>query len=100
MNGGSVRVRERPNGAGERGADMAGALTASRVYVPQGAASGLEQAGTPLAAVESLRTERIHRAVFGHAKIVHVLEGRARIETSTGTHEFSAGMAMGLGAGR
>ena len=46
-----------------------------------------------------MRTERIHRAVFGHAKIVHVLEGRAWIETATGAHEFSAGTAMALGAG-
>lgn len=50
--------------------------------------------------MESVRTERIHRAVFGHAKIVHVLEGCARIETATGTHEFPAGTAMALGAGR
>jgi AraC family transcriptional regulator len=93
-------VRERPNGAGESVADTAGALTASRLSLPQGAASVLEPAGTPLAAVESVRTERIHRAVFGHAKIVHVLERCARIETATGTHEFPAGTAMALGAGR
>jgi hypothetical protein len=55
--------------------------------------------GQPLAAVESVRTERIHRAVFGHAKIVQVIEGRARIETATGTHELLPGMTMALGAG-
>lgn len=55
--------------------------------------------GPPLAAVESLRTERIHRAVFGHAKIVHVLEGAVQIETATGTFEMAPGFAMSLGAG-
>ncbi|WP_448711796.1 helix-turn-helix transcriptional regulator [Microbacterium profundi] len=56
-------------------------------------------AGPPLSAVESVRAERIHRAVFGHAKIVHVLEGAARIETATGIHELTPGYAMALGAG-
>lgn len=49
--------------------------------------------------MESVRAERIHRAVFGHAKIVHVLEGAARIETATGIHELTPGYAMALGAG-
>lgn len=49
--------------------------------------------------MESVRTERIHRAVFGHAKIVHVLEGAAQIETATGVHELTPGSAMTLGAG-
>ena len=56
-------------------------------------------AGPPLSAVESVRAERIHRAVFGHAKIVHVLEGAAHIETATGIHELTPGYAMALGAG-
>jgi|1115.fasta_scaffold01543_11 AraC family transcriptional regulator len=56
-------------------------------------------AGPPLSAVESVRTERIHRAIFGHAKIVHVLEGAAQIETATGLHELTPGSAMTLGAG-
>lgn len=56
-------------------------------------------AGPPLSAVESVRAERIHRVVFGHAKIVHVLEGAARIETATGIHELTPGYAMALGAG-
>lgn len=55
---------------------------------------------SPLAAVESTRTERINRAVFGHAKIVQVMEGRARIETASGIHELLPGMTMALGAGR
>ncbi|MEV8025306.1 hypothetical protein [Microbacterium sp. NPDC080220] len=46
-----------------------------------------------------MRAERIHRAVFGHAKIVHVLEGAAHIETATGIHELTPGYAMALGAG-
>ncbi|WP_082071944.1 helix-turn-helix domain-containing protein [Microbacterium azadirachtae] len=58
-----------------------------------------QPAGPPLAAVESVRTERIHRAVFGHAKIVHVLEGAAQVETATGIHELTPGSAMTLGAG-
>lgn len=52
-----------------------------------------------MAAIESVRTERIHRAVFGHAKIVHVLEGAAQVETATGVHELTPGSAMSLGAG-
>lgn len=56
-------------------------------------------AGPPLSAVESIRTERIHRAVFGHAKIVHVLEGAALVETATGIHELTPGSVMSLGAG-
>ncbi len=56
-------------------------------------------AGPPLSAVESVRAERIHRAVFGHAKNVHVLEGAAHIETATGIHELTPGYAMALGAG-
>lgn len=55
--------------------------------------------GPPLAAVESTRNERIHRAVFGHAMIVHVLEGAAQVQTAAGLHELTPGFAMALGAG-
>lgn len=55
--------------------------------------------GLPLSAVESARTEPVRRAVFAHAKIVHVLEGRARVDTATGSHELAAGTVLALGAG-
>ena len=55
--------------------------------------------GPPLAAVESVRVESTRRAVFDHAKIVHVLEGSAQIETATGIYELTPGAAMTLGAG-
>lgn len=42
----------------------------------------------------------MRRAVFDSAKIVHVLEGSARVETALGTHELSSGSAFALGAGR
>lgn len=54
--------------------------------------------GQPLAAIESVRTEPANRAVFEHAKLVQVLEGRAHITTATGTHELLPGMTMALGA--
>jgi AraC family transcriptional regulator len=66
--------------------------------------SGLERAPfssrLPVAAVESVRTERIERAVFTHVTIVQVLEGRACIQTPSGTVELRPGMAMALGAER
>ncbi|MGN6218758.1 MAG: AraC family ligand binding domain-containing protein [Microbacterium sp.] len=37
--------------------------------------------------------------MFGHAKIVHVLEGAAQVDTATGIHELTPGSAMTLGAG-
>lgn len=55
--------------------------------------------GVLLAAVESTRTEPIRRAVFDHAKIVHVMEGRIRLETESGSYELLPGNAVALGAG-
>jgi AraC-like DNA-binding protein len=41
----------------------------------------------------------MRRAVFTSAKIVHVMEGAASVETPFGTYELSAGSAFALGAG-
>lgn len=51
-------------------------------------------------AVESVRTLPMRRAVFGTAKIVHVMEGAARVHTELGVHELSPGYAFALGARR
>jgi len=56
--------------------------------------------GRLLAAVESVRTERTHRTVFGQAKILHIMEGSVEIETLDGTHRLGPGMSFALGAGR
>lgn len=53
----------------------------------------------PVMAVESSRTLPMARAVFAQAKIVHVLEGRALVETALGPHELRPGSALTLGAG-
>lgn len=42
----------------------------------------------------------MHRVVFEHAKIVHVMEGRVRVETATGTYDLLPGAALALGTGR
>lgn len=54
----------------------------------------------PLSAIESARTEPVRRAVFAHAKIVHIMEGRASVETETGAYELVAGAVLTLGAGQ
>lgn len=64
------------------------------------AAEARERAGVLLTAVESKRSSPIRRAVFEHAKIVHVMEGRVRVDTSSGSHELLPGSALVLGAGR
>lgn len=53
----------------------------------------------PLAAVESVRTKQINRAVFGHAKIVQTMDGYAQVETALGACELRPGLAMVVGAG-
>lgn len=60
---------------------------------------GEQRPGVLLAAVESVRTEPIGRAVFAHANLVHVLEGRVRLETASGSCELLPGSAFALGAG-
>ncbi|GAA2229801.1 helix-turn-helix transcriptional regulator [Herbiconiux moechotypicola] len=52
-----------------------------------------------LTAVESVRTEPVRRAVFAHAKLVHVMEGRIELETASGSRELWAGSALLLGVG-
>lgn len=56
--------------------------------------------GLLLAAVESARSAPIRRAVFTHAKLVHVMEGRVRLETASGSCELLPGSAFVLGAGQ
>lgn len=56
--------------------------------------------GLLLSAVESARTEPVRRAVFGHAKIMHVMDGHARVDTETGSHDLWAGTILALGAGQ
>lgn len=60
----------------------------------------MRSCGLPLFAVESARTAPVRRAVFAHAKIVYILEGRARVDTATGSHELVAGTVLALGAGQ
>lgn len=60
---------------------------------------GEQRPGVLLAAVESVRTEPIRRAVFAHAKLVHVLEGRVRLETASGSCELLPGSVFALGTG-
>lgn len=54
----------------------------------------------PLAVVENRRIEPVRGAVFAHAKIMHVMEGRVGVETAAGAAELGAGMAVVVGAGR
>lgn len=61
---------------------------------------GAGTCGPPISAIESARTEPVRRAVFAHAKIVHIMEGRARVDTATGSHELVAGTVLALGAGQ
>lgn len=56
-------------------------------------------AGTPVVAIESARTLPTSRAVFQYAKIMHVVEGRVRVETPSGAVELQAGSSLTLGAG-
>jgi AraC-like DNA-binding protein len=42
----------------------------------------------------------MRRAVFDSAKIVHVMDGAARVETALGTYELSPGSVLVLGAGK
>jgi len=53
-----------------------------------------------LTAVESVRTLPTNRAVFAHAKIVHVIEGAVDVMTEHGTHHLTPGMALALGEGQ
>lgn len=61
---------------------------------------GPVQLGQLLTAVESVRTERTHRAVFSHAKIIHVVEGAVDVETSSSAHRLTPGMSLALGSAR
>lgn len=54
----------------------------------------------PVTAIESIRTRPMRRAVFGAAKIVHVMDGAAKVETASGTYKLSPGSAFVLGTGR
>jgi uncharacterized cupin superfamily protein len=41
----------------------------------------------------------MRRAVFTHAKLVHIMEGQVRLETASGSRELLPGSAFALGAG-
>lgn len=52
-----------------------------------------------LTAVETVRTLPTSRAMFAHAKIMHVMAGAAQVETEHGTHRLKPGMSLALGQG-
>lgn len=53
----------------------------------------------PLVAIEAVRTLPVERVVFGHAKVIGVLEGRSTVETPSGRFELRPGDVFVLGAG-
>lgn len=53
-----------------------------------------------LTATETEHTMPTSRAVFAHAKIVHVMEGVVEVATGQGTYRLTEGMAVALGSER
>lgn len=70
---------------------------------PRHAHTGPHEAHLPialLAAIESVRTLPTSRALFAHAKVMHVMDGEADVDTSQGTHHLTAGMSFAIGGGQ
>lgn len=55
-------------------------------------------AGPLLTAIESHRTLPTRRTIFDSAKIVHVMDGAARVDTALGVRDLSPGDVLMLGA--
>lgn len=65
-----------------------------------GTTSSVLASSVSLTAVESMRSVRTRRVVFTQAKIVHVMDGAAGLETAMGTQRLGPGMSFAVGAGR